>query len=71
MRIATGTDGKIVVEGVALPEGATVSVLLNDEGEPFELSPEEEQQLLDSIAEIGRGDYLTGDDLLRRLQRFG
>jgi hypothetical protein len=73
MKIATGTvvGGKVVVEGEALREGSTVSVLLREEEEVFELTSEEEEELLESIAEIERGDFISGEQLLERLRRFG
>ena len=73
MKIATGTvvDGKVVVEGETLAEGSTVTVLLREDEEAFELTPEEEEELLESIAEIERGEFISGDQLLERLRRFG
>ena len=73
MKIATGTvvDGKVVVEGESLTEGATVTVLLREEEEAFELTPDEEKELLESIAEIERGEFISGEQLLERLRRFG
>jgi len=73
MKVATGTvvDGKVVVEGESLAEGSKVTVILREDEESFDLTPEEEAELLASIAEIERGDYITADDLLERLRRFG
>jgi hypothetical protein len=73
MKVATGTvvDGKVVVEGEPLEEGTKVTVVLREDEEFFELTPEEEAELLASIAEIERGDYITGEELLERLRRFG
>ncbi|MGQ0654871.1 MAG: hypothetical protein ACT4P4_21830 [Betaproteobacteria bacterium] len=73
MKVATGTvvDGKVVVEGEVLAEGSTVSVLLREEDETFELTAAEEAELLESIAEIERGDFITGEELLKRLDRIG
>ena len=73
MKIATGTvvDGKVVVEGETLTEGETVTVLLREDEEAFELTPEEEKELLESIAEIERGEFVSGEQLLERLRRFG
>ena len=73
MKVATGTvvDGKVVVEGATLAEGSTVTVLLRDDQEAFDLTPEEEIELLASIAEIERGEFISGDQLLERLRRFG
>ena len=72
MKVATGTvvDGKVVVEGESLAEGSKVTVILREDEESFDLTPEEEAELLASIAEIERGDYITADDLLERLRRF-
>jgi len=73
MKVATGTvvDGKVVVEGESLAEGTKVTVVLREDEESFDLTPEEEAELLASIAEIERGEYITADELLERLRRFG
>ena len=73
MKVATGTvvGGKVVVEGETLAEGETVTVLLRDEDETFELTAEEETEILESIAAIERGEFITGEQLLERLRRFG
>lgn len=73
MKIATGTvvDGKVVVEGETLAEGSTVTVLLREDEEAFELTREEEEELLESIADIERGEFVSGEQLLERLRRFG
>jgi hypothetical protein len=73
MKLTTGivVDGKVVVEGESLAEGTTVTVVLRDEEEAFELTPEEEDELLDSIAQIEGGEFVSGDQLLERLRRFG
>ena len=73
MKVATGTvvDGKVVVEGEALAEGSTVTVVLRDDEEAFELTSEEEEELLESIAQIERGEFTTGEQLLDRLRRLG
>ena len=73
MKVATGVvvEGKIVVEGEALAEGSTVTVVLRDDDEAFDLTPEEEEELLESIAQIERGEFVTGEQLLERLRRLG
>lgn len=73
MKVATGTvvDGKVVVEGETLAEGETVPVLLCESSETFELAPEEEDEILESIASIERGQFISGEQLLERLRRFG
>jgi hypothetical protein len=73
MKVATGTvvDGKVVVEGEPLAEGTKVTVVLREDEESFDLRPEEEAELLASIAEIERGEYITADELMERLRRSG
>jgi hypothetical protein len=73
MKIVTGVvvDGKVVIEGERLPEGETVTVLLREQSESFELTSEAEDELLESIGAIERGDFITGDELLECLRRFG
>jgi hypothetical protein len=73
MKIATGTviGGKVIVEGEALAEGSTVTILLRENNEAFDLTPEEEEELLESIAAIDRGEFESGEQLLERLRRFG
>lgn len=71
MKVATGTviDGKVVIEGVSLAEGSTVTVLLRGDDEAFDLSVEDEEALLESVAEIERGEFITGEQLIERLRR--
>lgn len=71
MQIATGTviDGKIVLEGVPLAEGAVVTVVIRGADESFALSEAEEDELLAAMAEIERGEYVTLEDLLRSLPK--
>jgi hypothetical protein len=73
MKVTTGTvvNGKVLVEGEALPEGSTVTVLLREDEESFELTPEEEAELLASISDIESGKFISGHELLQRLRRFG
>lgn len=72
-KIATGTvvDGKVVVDGATLTEGSTVTVLRREDKEAFDLTPEEEVELLESIAAIERGEFVSGDQRLERLRHFG
>ena len=55
MKVATGVvvDGKVVVEGTALAEGSTVTVMLRESDDTFTLRPEDENELLESIAALG------------------
>ena len=71
MKIATGkvVDGKVVLEGVALEEGAWVTVLARDDEGGLDLTLEQEAELLLSIAEADRGETVSADEVLARLAR--
>jgi hypothetical protein len=73
MQIATGTviNGKIVVEGVSLTEGAVVTVVARGADESFVLTEAQENELLAAMAEIERGEYVTLEELLQSLPKHG
>jgi hypothetical protein len=58
MRITTGQvySGAIEVDEGALPEGTKVTILVHEDDETFELSAEEEANLMAAVAEAERGD---------------
>ncbi|MES2563087.1 MAG: hypothetical protein V4637_10210 [Pseudomonadota bacterium] len=72
MQVATGivVDGKVVVEGMDLPEGEAVVVLRRESEEEIHLSPEEEAELLEAIAEADRGETISAEELFARLDRI-
>ena len=71
MKVATGkvVGGKVVVEGVSLEEGTSVTVLANDDDGGFGLTHEQEQELLLSIAEADRGEMVSVEEVLAKLAR--
>jgi hypothetical protein len=71
MKIATGkvVEGKVVLEGVAFEEGATVTVLARDDEGSVLLTPEEEAELLLAIAEADRGEMVSAEEVLAKLAR--
>ena len=71
MQVTTGTvvDGRVVVQGTTLPEGALVTVLTRGANESFTLSAEDEDELLEALAEIDRGEHLSLEQLLETLPR--
>ena len=73
MQVTTGTviGGKVVVEGVPLVEGSVVAVLSREPNESFSLSAEDEEELLAAMAEIARGEFVSADELLESLRKFG
>ncbi len=71
MQIATGTvvNGKIVLEGVALTEGAVITVVVRGADETFSLTAEQEDELLAAMAEVERGECITLEELLLSLPK--
>ncbi len=70
MKIVSGKviDGRIVIEGEALEEGCTVTVLAPERDEKFLLDSEAEAALLAAVAEAGRGETITAEQLLEDLR---
>ena len=73
MQIASGTivGGKVVVEGLSLPEGTTVTVLARGDDVAVRLSPQQEAELLEALDEADREEGISAEDLFTRLRRFG
>lgn len=69
MQVATGTvvNGKIVLEGVLLAEGAVVTVVARGADESFSLTTSQEDELIAAMAEIERGEYVSLEELLKSL----
>ena len=72
MQLTTGivVGGKVVVEGDPLPEGTVVTILARDADETFEVPPELEAELLESMAQADRGETLSADEVIERLRRI-
>lgn len=58
------------MEGEPLPEGAVVTILAREADETFEVPPELEAELMESIAQADRGETLSADALLKRLRKI-
>jgi len=73
MHVATGTviGGKIVVEGLALPEGTIVTVLTPDDEPAVRLPPTLERELLETIDEADREEGGAGPEFIESLRRYG
>lgn len=71
MQITSGkvVNGRVVIDA-ELPEGADVTLIALDE-ETFEVSPELEAVLLESIAQGTRGETIRAEDLLGELRNRG
>jgi hypothetical protein len=72
MQLATETvvGGQIAVEGDTLPEGAVVTILAREADETFQVPPEVEAELLESIAQAERGETISAEELLKRLRQI-
>ena len=73
MQVASGTivGGKVVVEGLSLPEGTAVTVLARGDEAAVRLSPQQEGELLDALDEADREEGISAEELFARLRRFG
>ncbi|HRH85860.1 MAG TPA: hypothetical protein PLO41_03345 [Rubrivivax sp.] len=73
MAVALGTvkDGKVVLQGVALPEGAEVTVLVDDDRPAVRLSPELEAELLAALDEADAEQGGAGPEFIESLKRYG
>ena len=65
----TGTvlDGRIIIEGEPLPDGALVTVLMREGNETFHVAPEEKRQLLDAIDQAKQGTFVDAEALLAEI----
>jgi len=70
MQLTTGTvvAGQIVVEGEPFADGTVVTILAREADENFDVPPELELDLLESIAQADQGQTFPADELLRRLR---
>lgn len=71
MKIATDKviGGRIVMDGLTLNEGEEVTELARETEEAVMLTPEEEAELLESMAEADRGETISAEELLAKLAR--
>jgi hypothetical protein len=72
MQLTSGivVGGKVVVEGDPLPDGTIVTILARDADETFEVPPEMETELQESLAEAARGEAISADEVIERLRRI-
>lgn len=60
-------DGKVEL-GDSIPEGTLVAVLSADSDGVVQLTPDEEAELTEAVAEIERGEFEDGFALLREIR---
>ena len=62
-------NGRIEVDGQPYPDGTVVEYAVrDDDGDLAELTPEQEAALDEAMAEIDRGEFITGDEMLDQLR---
>ena len=73
MQVVSGTviDGKVVVEGLSLPEGTAVTILARGDKAIVRLSPQEEAELLAALDEADREEGVPAEEYFARLRCFG
>jgi len=73
MQVVSGTvvGGKVVVEGLSLPEGTTVTILARGDEAVVKLSPREEAELLAALDEADREEGIPAAEFFARLRHFG
>jgi len=62
-------DG-IIVPDVELPDGTTVTVVVDDVEDEYVLTAEEEAALEEAIAEADRGEGITATELMAELRQL-
>ena len=70
MKVLTSVvvDGRLDVPDGVLHNGETVTLVVHDDEVGFELTPEEESFLSESLAQIKRGEWVDGWQLLDQLK---
>ena len=73
MQVVTGTvvGGKVVLEGVSLPEGTVVTILAKSSEATVRLPPDLQAELEEALAEADREEGISGDELLEKLRKYG
>ena|GEM_PF-521691 len=73
MQVATGTivEGKVVLEGVSLPEGTVVTVFAKDSEAIVRLPSALQAELEEALEEADHEEGISGDELFRKLQKYG
>ena len=71
MRVATGKirGGQVVVDDQTepLPEGGRVTLVIEEKPQGFHLDEQSQQELLEAMREIDRGDFVTEEELFAEL----
>lgn len=73
MQVVSGAviDGKVVGEGLSLPEGTAVTILARGDEAIVRLSPQEEAELLAALDEADREEGVPAEEYFARFRCFG
>jgi hypothetical protein len=71
MLITTGkvNNGVVRVDSKDLPDGTTVTLLVPEGDETFELDASQERELLAAIAEADRGELISATEVLKQIRQ--
>jgi len=72
MKLLAGTvkEGKVVLNGVSLPEGTMVAVYAPELGGPVRLPAHLEAELEEAIAEADRDEGISAEELFAQLAKY-
>ena len=72
MHIVTGTviDGKVVLDGASLPEGASVTVFARETDAPVRLPRHLQSELKQALAEADSEEGISAEELLEQLKQY-
>lgn len=72
MQVLTGTvvEGKVVLNGASLPDGATVTVFAEQAGATVHLPPLLQAELEAAIDDADREEGISGDELFDQLRKY-
>jgi hypothetical protein len=73
MQLVTGTvvEGKVVLSGVTLPEGAVVTVLAQEPQPSVKLPAHLQAELEEALADADREEGISADELFAKLEQRG
>ena len=72
MQVLTGTvvEGKIVLAGACLPDGATVTVFAEQPGEMVRLPPRLQAELEAALDEADREEGISTEELFEQIEKY-
>ena len=69
LRTAKVFDGQLDLPDGVLEEGVTITLLVPEKDEDFELTEEQQEELAQALAEADRGEGVDGWQFLAELRR--